>query len=215
VHFARELNATDDRACLREGGDGLPVIEGRHLSPYRVDVAASRRTAARREVDARLGSRSRVDRPRLAYRDVASATNRTTLIAAIVPRGVVTVHTVFCLRTALALDEQHVLCALLNSYVANYIVRRWVTTHVTTSLIARLPVPVLRRGGALFERLAAAALRLARGHDADSAIEAQVAAAHAYRLPPDAIGHILATFPLVPAAEREAIAARSVSGTRR
>jgi hypothetical protein len=214
AHFGRELNATDDRECLTAGGDGLPVIEGRHLSPFRVDVSAASRTATRSDVEARLGSRSRVDHARLAYRDVASATNRTTLIAAIVPRGVVTVHTVFCLRTPRPLDEQQVLCALLNSYVANYLVRRWVTTHVTTSLVARLPVPVVRRGDGLFERLQAASAVLSAGEDAGAAVAVQVASAEAYRVTPAVLGHILATFPLVPAGERAAIAATSVSGMR-
>ena len=58
---------------------------------------------------------------RLAYRDIASATNRLTLIAAIVPARAVTTHTLFCLKTPLPLDAQQVLCALLNSFVANYL----------------------------------------------------------------------------------------------
>jgi hypothetical protein len=214
AHFGRELNATDDRECLTIGGNGLPVIEGRHLSPFRVDVSASSRTASRSDVEARLGSRCRVDQPRLAYRDVASATNRTTLIAAIVPRGVVTVHTVFCLRTPRPLDEQQVLCALLNSYVANYFVRRWVTTHVTTSLVSRLPVPVVRRSDGLFERLQAAYAALSIGDDAGASVAVQVAAAEAYRVTPDVLDRILGTFPLVPAGERAAIAAMSLSGMR-
>ena len=122
VTFGRELNATDDRDCLRDGPatpgtDDLPVIEGRHLAPFRVDVSAARRHADAGAAHERLGGRGALDRPRLAYRDVASATNRTTLIAAIVPSKTVTVHTVFCLQTRLALDAQRVLCALLNSYV--------------------------------------------------------------------------------------------------
>ena len=45
---------------------------------------------------------ARYERPRLAYRDVASATNRLTLIAAILPPRCVSTHTVFCLRTPLS-----------------------------------------------------------------------------------------------------------------
>ena len=78
---------------------------------------------------------------RLAYRDVASSTNRLTLIAAIVPPGAVTVHTLFCLRNVMPVDDQVVLCCLLNSFVANYLVRLWVTTHLGTATVERLPVP--------------------------------------------------------------------------
>jgi hypothetical protein len=42
----------------------------------------------------------------------------------------------------------------------------------------------------------------------------QVAAAEAYRVTPDVLDRILGTFPLVPAGERAAIAAMSLSGMR-
>ena len=51
----------------------------------------------------RLGTRH--ERPRLCYRDVAGASNRLTLIAAILPAGCVSTHTVFCLRTPLAIER--------------------------------------------------------------------------------------------------------------
>ena len=37
----------------------------------------------------------------LAYREVAAATNRLTLIAAILPADTITTHTVFCLKEPL------------------------------------------------------------------------------------------------------------------
>ena len=77
---------------------------------------------------------------------MASATNRLTLIAAILPAGSVSTHTLFCLRTPLPLPSQHFLCGLFNSLVVNYLVRLRVTTHVTTTIVERLPVP--RRDGA-------------------------------------------------------------------
>ena len=189
---------------------GRPVIEGKQIEPFRVAIADSR-LALREAVDC---DRRVPRRARLAYRDVASAGNRLTLIAAIVPARAVTTHTLFCLRTPLPLPHQRVLCALLNSYVANYLVRRWVTTHVTTSLVARLPVPLVRRGDGLFERLQSASAALSAGEDPGASVAVQVAAAEAYRVTPEVLDHILATFPLVPTGERAAIAARSVSGMR-
>ena len=93
------------------------------------------------------------ERNRIAYRDVASATNKLTLIAAMLPRGTVSTHTVFCLKTALDERSQWCLLGLLNSFVANYLVRLQVTTHVTTALLARLPVPRPREDTAQFDRL--------------------------------------------------------------
>ena len=77
ARFGRELNATDDRAALQAARTvGLPVVEGKQLEPFRVELDAVRYSdsAARR----RAGCCARIahERPRLAYRDVASATNR-------------------------------------------------------------------------------------------------------------------------------------------
>ena len=216
VTFGRELNASDDRDVFRDPGvaAGWPVIEGRHLSPFRVDLAGTTRIADPSAARARLGSKAAIARPRLAYRDVASATNRTTLIAAIVPADVVTVHTVFCLREGLPLAEQRVLCALMNSYVANYLVRRRVTTHVTTAIVSALPVPVVTRLSPYFAVLDEAATRLARAADAEVAAETQAVIAEIYGLTLQEFDHILATFPLVPLAERAAASERFRARTR-
>jgi hypothetical protein len=211
VRFRRELNATDDRDCFANRAAGTPgwlVVEGRHLTPFRVDLDRVTRVADPLRAGIRLGGGARVSRSRLAYRDVAASTNRTTLIAAIVPPGTVTVHTVFCLRDHLPLPEQRVLCALLNSFVANYLVRRRVTTHVTTAIVEALAVPRLARGSILFEGLHAAAQTLERSPDAGAAAEAQALAAEAYALTGQEFDHLLATFPLVDERERRDAAAR-------
>src|SRR4029077_9836042 len=118
---------------------GCPVVEGKMVDPFRVRLDAVRFRMEMREADRRLGARHR--QPRLAYRDVASATNRLTLIAAMLPARCVSTHTVFCLKTPLSRLEQEFLCGLFNSFVLNYFVRLRVPTHVTTAVVERLPVP--------------------------------------------------------------------------
>ena len=159
---------------------------------------------------ARLLDRARTfGRARLAFRDVASATNRTTLIAAIVPAGSVTTHTVFCLRSALVASDQLVLCALFNSYVANFLVRLRVSTHVTLAVMETLPVPRPAAGGALYDAL----LRCARtlvgepSHRTAGA-DLHAAAARTYELTDDELVHVLDSFPLVPEDERRAVLER-------
>ena len=211
VRFGRELNATDDRDCFADratGATGWPVVEGRHLSPFRVSLDRVTRVADPDRASSRLGDPARAARARLAYRDVAAATTRTTLSAAIVPARTVTVHTVFCLRDRLPLPEQRVLCALLNSFVANYLARRWVTTHVTTAIVEARPIPRIGRHSPLFRRLHDAALALAASPDAAATAEAQAAAAEAFAVTDEEYAHVLSTFPLVDAAERLAAAER-------
>jgi hypothetical protein len=201
VRFGRELNATEDRGLLRQGGDGLPVIGGRHVTPFAVDAIS---TAWRIEAEvarARLGEAA--GRTRLAYRDVAGAGNRMTLIAALVPAGVVTTHTLFCLKTRLGLDEQLFLCAVLNSYVANFVVRSRVGTHVTTALVGSVPIPRPPGDSVSYRHIVALARRLLHTPaDLDGAARLQAAVAGLYAIEATMFAGILDTFPLVPQAER-------------
>ncbi len=203
VRFGRELNATDDRDCFRTVDTrGLPVVEGKQIAPFAADLAGARWKVPRREAAARLGDRWR--RPRLAYRDIASATNRVTLIAAVLPGDCVSTHTVFCLRTALPLEMQHFLCGLFNSLVVNYLARLRVTVHVTTAIVERLPIPREDQAGRAFHEIAAIARRLVKAADAGAAARLNAVVATLYQLSAQEFAHVLGTFPLVPQTDRDA-----------
>jgi N-6 DNA Methylase/Eco57I restriction-modification methylase len=208
VRFGRELNATENRRDFIAAPAPetlLPVIEGKQLTPFAVDLSSSRfRIAAR--VAARLLDRAQTfGRDRLAYRDVASATNRLTLIAAIVPAGTVTTHTLFCLKDPLDDAAQLFLCGMFNSFVANYLVRLRVSTHVTSGIIDRLPVPTPPRDSSAFTELTTigAALRTDPSNRGQQAM-LQARAAHLYGLDRRQFQRVLDTFPLVPRADRDA-----------
>ncbi len=166
VRFGRELNATDDRphfvpsgrrarsrCCRSSKASSSRRFRSTSIAPIGIPIG----TAARL-----LDRAATFERSRIAYRDVASATNKLTLIAAMLPRGTVSTHTVFCLKTALDERSQWCLLGLLNSFVANYLVRLQVTTHVTTALMSRLPVPQPARDSRAFDRLVALAKRIAK-----------------------------------------------------
>ena len=199
VAFGRELNATDDRDLFvpfDRDGHGRPVLEGKQIEPFRVSIEGCR-YQVREHVRVRVARR-----PRLAYRDIASATNRVTLIAAIVPADAVTTHTLFCLKTPLPLDAQHVLCALLNSFVANYLIRSRVNTHVTVALVSRLRVPCVDRDSPPYHQLSTLARTLmhspAAAEQQPEYAELQGLAGRLYGLSESDFVHVLSTFPLVP-----------------
>jgi hypothetical protein len=198
VRFGRELNATDDRPHFLAAGPGrLPVIEGKQVQPFAVHIGASRHFIDGDVLDRLLPARG-FAAPRLAYRDVAAATNRLTLIAAVLPPGVVTTHTLFCLRTALEEDAQHVLCALFNSYVANYLVRVRVSTHVTVAIVERLPLPLLSSDSPEFHEMLSLARQLsAEPGNTHAAASHQALAARIYGLTRSEFTHVLTTFPLI------------------
>jgi len=205
VRFGRELNATDDRHAFRAftgGAHARPVLEGKHLHPFRANL-----TDCQYELVEGGDSRRVPQRARLAYRDIASATNRLTLIAAVIPARAATTHTLFCIRTVLSSDAQHALCAILNSFVANYLVRLRVGTHVTVSLVSRLPVPIPHETHPAFPRLARLSRSLA---ESDAPIEfmgeyaeLQASVARLYRLSQADFEHIVGTFPLIPREVKE------------
>jgi hypothetical protein len=201
AQFGRELNATDDRAAF--GQAGLPIVEGKHISPFVAATNAPAHRIERGRACEKLPGRP-FERARLAYRDVSSVTNRLSLIAAVVPAGVVTTHTLLCLRTPLPRVRQQFLCALFNSYVLNAIVRMLMGGHVTTSLVESLPVPVWT-GDQLQRRIAAAARRLSRGSTWPAALLAdlQASIARLYALDSQTFRVLLDTFPLIPRQERD------------
>jgi hypothetical protein len=206
VQFGRELNASDDRAAFTARSPRSmcrPVVEGKQLDPFRVSIdRCTLQLAAGAPQATRVPRRAR-----LAYRDIASATNRVTLIAAIVPARAVTTHTLFCLRTPLPLAEQAVLCALLNSFVANYLVRLRVNTHVTVALVSRLWVPAIRPQHPEFARLATLAQALLDSstpvEEMPEYVRVQAIVARLYGLTTNDFEHVLETFPLVPRAVRD------------
>jgi hypothetical protein len=203
ARFGRELNATDDRRHF--GPKGLPVLEGKLVDAFvtRVEEAAQfiDPPVARRL----LGRRAQFDRPRLGYRDVAASTNRMTLIAAMIPAGTVTTHTIFCMREPRDEPLHWFLSGVFNSFVANYLVRLRGGTHVGAAVIHQLPVPAPSRDSDVF----ASVVRLSRaaaGDPSDVAVRAELQArvTHAYGLDDRDLVHVLSTFPLVPEDERHA-----------
>ena len=47
--------------------------------------------------------------------------------------------------------DQRVLCALLNSYIANFLVRQRIGTHLSAAIVERLPVPRPDRGSIAYD----------------------------------------------------------------
>jgi hypothetical protein len=213
IRFGRELNATEDRHLFRTMAGGIPisnaipVLEGKHIHPYRARMDLVSRYVDEHDAVARLPSAA-FTRSRVAYRDVASASNQRTLIAAVVPAGTITTHTLFCCRTPLDRSQRQVLCALLNSFVANWIVRRWVSTHVTVTLIERLPMPRPDRLGRAAHRVMelAEALTIERTPVEHVRIEGelQALAATAWRVTRAELLVVLEDFPLLDAALKSA-----------
>ena len=135
------------------------------------------------------------------------------------PAAAISTHTVFCLKTRLDADSQWCLLGLLNSLVANYLVRLNVTTHVTAAHMSRLRVPRPLADSNEFKELAALARRLAKAgvtDDCDDYARINAIAARLYGIARDEYAFILDTFPLIPRSQREsclaALVAKNIHG---
>src|SRR5262249_35262094 len=147
--------------------------------------------------DARRLLRSdRHERLRLAYRDVASATNRVTLIAAVRPPRCISTHTAFFLRTPLPPRAPYFLFAPFNSFLVHHPCRLRVTTHVTTATVELLPIPTREYAPAAFAEIAALARLLSRRRDGAAFARLNARVAQLYQLGAQEFEHILGTFPL-------------------
>ena len=204
ARFGRELNATDDKPLFAAAG--LPVLEGKLIAPF--ETFPERATHFIDAADAArvLGGRP-FGQPRLGYREVASASNRLTLIAAVLPAMTVTTHTIFCLKTTLPREAHWFLCGVFNSLVANYLIRLRGGTHVPAAIIHRLPVPCLPLGDARLREVARLAERIARGRTAEDEAELHARVADLYGIDGRDLAHVLSTFPLVEQALKHAVAA--------
>src|SRR3954462_811948 len=189
--------------CRSWGGGGrLPVEGGKHVEPFHVALDSVRHSISAADAR-RLLRHDRHERARLAYRDVASATNRLTLIAAILPPDCVSTHTVFCLRTPLPAESQHLLCGLFNSLVVNYLVRLRVTTHVTTGTVEQLPIPTAETAPAACQEIASLARLLARRRDPEALARLNARVAELYQLSAAEFEYVLGTFPLIARDDRD------------
>ncbi len=226
VEFSRELNMTDDSYLFNSKGVGFPVYEGKMIWQYDSFFSEPRYWIEEEAGAASINKyreQQRYQVYRLGFRDVASATNERTYIAAILPPSTFSVNSITCDSGEKDYSEMFFLLAMLNSFSVDYIIRQKVTSHVNIFYAYQLPVPRLQVGNPYFDALVPRAARLTcttrhfadlwqsvmgTPWDSSSGVtdpaarqrlrdEIDALVAHLYGLSRDDFAHILGTFPLV------------------
>ncbi|MGY2078812.1 Eco57I restriction-modification methylase domain-containing protein [Modestobacter sp. SYSU DS0657] len=167
--YLRELDMTNDKAdfVCRASSTGLPLVEGRMVHQHRVRAKAYRSGTGRAAVwePLRLAAaavapqfwyprrlltpalEARVGTVRAGFCDVTGQTNERTLLAALIPSGVVCGNKVPTLTfdvDGLSAEEAAALwVALVNSLPVDWAARRVVTTSMNYFLLRSLPLPRL------------------------------------------------------------------------
>ena len=216
ARFGRELNATDDRDAFRgPAGTACRSSKASRSSRSAWTLRDSRWTHPRRRRAAPAAGPAATRTPRLAYRDVASATNRLTLIAAraagrlrLDAHGLLPAHAAASARPALPLRAVQQLRRELPGPAARHHARDDGDRRAAAGPDPR-PRP---RGGARDRR--AGARVLSRRHDPAAHARLQARRRRAVSADaPRSSTHVLSTFPLVPREQRDAAAGDVSAGT--
>jgi len=93
---------------------------------------------------------------------------------------------------------------MLNSYVANYLVRQVMTTHLGSATVEGLRVPKPRFDSSIFVEIVELARKLRVAHSAQDHARVQALAARCYGITEHEFEHVLSTFSLVDETDRGA-----------
>jgi hypothetical protein len=165
---------------------------------------------------------------RFAFREIASNTNERGLIATVLPKKVFANHKLMLSELSNDIQNNYLLycCGVVNSFTFDFLVRQRTTTTISMFTFYQLPVPRLTEKDPAFNPIVERAARLicttpefddlAKEVGARRAVPLQDAErarlraeldgiiAHLYGLTEEEFAYILTTFPLVPAATKEA-----------
>ncbi|SOB95662.1 hypothetical protein SAMN05877962_102119 [Alloalcanivorax xenomutans] len=175
--FCREVDMTKERSKFtdRPLHGALPLVEGRMVQAHRFGVkghvAGSGRSAeweayaigASRlrpqfwisPADIPSANQHRVGLVRVGFCDIAGQTNERSLMAALIPPGVVCGNKVptIVFPEDPSEDRLYVWLAIANSFVFDWMLRRVLTTTVNYFLLQSVPMPKLAKGGLPWKRL--------------------------------------------------------------
>ena len=199
--FCREVDMTSDRPDFtsRKKPGVFPVIEGRQVHHHRFGVKGYVSGSGRAAVwqaypmgESRVRSQffihaeacspkslARVSQARAGFCDIAGQTNERSMMAALIPQGVVCGNKVptVLFPNDLSEDRLFVWLAIVNSLTFDWMLRRVLTTTINYFVLLGLPMPRLAKGGLPWRRLAAATEELYALDGAGHTLANQVRAA--------------------------------------
>ena len=167
--LTQEFNMTSDSKLFKTSPafSRLPLYEGKVIHQfthewgkpkYWIDEKEARKAIAGREGD--KGQILNYQRYRIGYREIAASTNERTLICTILPQGVFANHKLHLSRNEMPADVMLYICAVLNSFVFDTMIRQRVSTGITMSVFYQLAMPRLMQNDAGFRPLVERAARL-------------------------------------------------------
>lgn len=185
-----ELHATGDRSLFDVTADRgeIPVLAGASFNLWTPDFGPPYAYAKREELVTHLLSKARnsatlarsafhglkigderdlpISRARIAFRDVARASDQRTALFGLLPPGVAFVHNApYLLRVNGDEQDEAYLLGIVSSLPFDWYARRWVEIHLTFQILSPMPMPRPDRNHPLRRRIVDLASRLAAVDD--------------------------------------------------
>lgn len=176
-HFCRELDMTKERPLFlsKPSRSALPVIEGRMVNQHRFGVKGHVSGTGRRAIweSYPIGAsalrpqfwiepeyvpytnKDRANHWRAGFCDIAGQTNERSLMAALIPPGVICGNKVPTILFPHDLSEERLLVwtSIANSIPFDWMLRRVLTTTINYFLLKSVPLPSLTKGGLPWQKL--------------------------------------------------------------
>ena len=188
--FYREVDMTKDRPCFKNvssSSSDLPVIEGRMVHQHRVAAkqyleGRGRRARWRAQLlseaslrpqwfikrsDIRSGASARAALRRAGFCDITGQTNERTVLAALIPAGVICGNKVPTLDFESEMQAQ-AWVGMANGFVFDWLARRLVTTTLNFFILRGIPIPAWNREADDFRAIAQSAEALSRQEGLDT-----------------------------------------------
>lgn len=168
IALSREANMTDDAArfipAARMRPGDFALHEGKTIHQFTDQWSAPRYAIRAAALSDRPQFLANARYFRAACREIASATNERTAIAAMLPPGVICGHTLNVERTPARRSNASalILVGLMNSFAFDWLLRQKAASHVSLYLLADLACPALSADAERF--IAHATLRLCCNH---------------------------------------------------
>ena len=168
IALSREANMTDDAArfmpATRARSGDLSLHEGKTIHQFTDRWSAPRYAVKPTALADRPQFLENTRYFRVACREIASATNERTAIAAMLPPGVICGHTLNVERAPArrANASALILVGLMNSFAFDWLLRQKAASHVSLYLLADIACPPLSVDAERF--IAHASLRLSCNH---------------------------------------------------
>lgn len=182
--FCREVDMTKERPKFlgRATPGALPLVEGRMVQAHRFGVKGHVSGTGRsalwkayaigssslvpqfwiRPSDMPRANQHRADVLRVGFCDIAGQTNERSLMASLIPAGVVCGNKVPTILFPEDPSEERLLVwvSIANSFVFDWMLRRVLTTTVNYFLLQSVPMPKLAKDGLPWKKLVSAASEL-------------------------------------------------------